>query len=139
MWRITHTCGHDQEHYIIGEYAADYDRRAAVLSRRICDRCWGRSAALAVAADHAVTAGLISARLYGSPKQIAWAETIRAKCLARVQQYDRQAAASLARILEARWWIERRSEPDAGLIAAVSDLSVPALSQELKPEIRSRA
>jgi hypothetical protein len=139
MWRITHTCGHDQEHYIIGEYAADYDRRAAVLSRRTCDRCWGRSAALTVAAEHAATSGLIPAGLYGSAKQIAWTETIRAKCLSRVQQYDHQAAASLASVSEAKWWIERRSEPDAGLIAAVSELSVPALSQELKPAIRSRA
>ena len=126
MWRITHTCGHDQEHYIIGEYAADYDRRAAVLSKRTCDRCWMRSAVLTVAAERAATFTLMPAGLYGSPKQIAWAETIRAKCLSRVQQYDRQAAASLARISEIKWWIERRSEPDPDLIAAISDLSAPA-------------
>ena len=125
MRRITHSCGHEQEHYIIGEYAADYDKQAAKLSRSKCGPCRTQAAAL-VGSHHqtaAVELGLAS--LQGSPKQIAWAETIRIKRLSKLGPRDSDAVTLVARITDAKWWIDRRSDADAGLVAAaVSHLSV---------------
>jgi hypothetical protein len=118
MRRITHSCGHEQEHYIIGEYAADYDRQAARLSRGKCDACRTQATALKASEARTVVLDLGLGELQGSPKQIAWAETIRAKRLSVLERRDRDAVMIVARITDAKWWIERRSDSDAVIIAA---------------------
>jgi hypothetical protein len=125
MQRIIHSCGHEQEHYIIGEYAADCDRKAIRLARQRCDACRTSAAeAMAVKARTAMM-GLEPATLQGSSKQIAWAETIRAKRLSVLQCCDRDAATFLAGIVDAKWWIDRRSEPDAVIIASAAAQVLP--------------
>jgi hypothetical protein len=125
MWRIMHSCGHEQDHYLIAEYAAGYDRQAAQLARRPCGGCRQQAAALAVSVERVAIAGLTPAMLRGSPKQVAWAETIRAKRLAALHRHDRQAAMSIAAVSDAKWWIDRRSEPDAILLASALSTSAP--------------
>lgn len=125
MHRITHSCGHQQEHYIIGEYAADYDRQAARLSRGKCNACRTQAAALIASQTRTAALELGLVPLEGSPKQIAWAETIRAKRIAVLRQSNDEAVMVVARIADAKWWIERRSDADDGLVAsAVSHLPV---------------
>ena len=118
MRRITHSCGHEQEHYIIGEYAADYDSQAAKLSRGKCDTCRTQAASLIASQNRTAVQELGLAALQGSPKQIAWAETIRAKRLSALRQHDSEAALAVAQVTDARWWIDRRSEPDAVMITS---------------------
>ena len=133
MRRITHTCGHDQDHYIIGEYAADCDRRAAYLARRICDGCRKYAATQAACAERAAIVTLKLVPLQGSPKQVAWAETIRSKRLSALQRQDSHAALSIAGVADAKWWIDRRSEPDAVLIALGSTLTALSDAAERSP------
>ena len=118
MRRITHSCGHEQEHYIIGEYAADYDRQATKLSRGKCVACRTQAAALIASQNRAAALEFGLAALQGSPKQIAWAETIRVKRLPALRQHDSEAALAVAQVTDARWWIDRRSEPDTVMITS---------------------
>ena len=125
MRRITDSCGHEQEHYIIGEYAADYEKQAARLSRGECAPCRTQAAALIGLQNQTAAAELGLATLHGSPKQIAWAETIRIKRLSKLGPSE--AVALVARITDAKWWIDRRSDGDDGLVAsAVAFLSISA-------------
>lgn len=125
MHRITHSCGHQQEHYIIGEYAADYHRQAARLSRGKCDDCRMQATALIASQTRTAALELGLVPLEGSPKQIAWAETIRAKRISVLQRNNDEAVIVVARIADAKWWIERRSDADDGLVAsAASHLSI---------------
>jgi hypothetical protein len=118
MRRITHSCGHEQEHYIIREYAADYDRQAARLSRGKCDACRAPAAALVASQTRTAILEVGLASLEGSPKQIAWAETIRAKRLSVLSRSDSGTVMIVARVTDAKWWIDRRSDPDDVLIAS---------------------
>ena len=118
MRRIIHSCGHEQEHYIIGEYAADYDRQAAKLSRGKCAACSTQAAVLTASQTRATALKLGLAPLVGSPKQIAWAETIRAKRLAALQRDNSETVMIIARITDAKWWIDHRSDTDDGLVAS---------------------
>ena len=122
---ITHSCGHQQEHYIIGEYAADYDRQVARLSRGKCDACRTQATTLIASQERSALLELGLVALEGSPKQIAWAETIRAKRISVLQRSDDKAVMVVAQITDAKWWIERRSDTDDNLIKlAVSHLSI---------------
>ena len=118
MRRIIHSCGHEKEHYIIGEYAADYDRQAAKLSRGKCAACSTQAAVLTASQTRAAALELGLAALEGNPKQIAWAETIRAKRLAALQRGNGETVMIVARITDAKWWIDHRSDADDGLIAS---------------------
>lgn len=79
------SCGHEEIHQIYGK-TSERDGKAEWLSKSLCRECWAveqarkreaesRSAAAANESD-----GLPA--LVGSPKQIAWAESIRAKKIA---------------------------------------------------------
>lgn len=109
MGRIVHSCGHAQDHYIIGTYAADCDRRAAKLARQACDQRRRAAAERITAEQHSALADLAPVALQGSPRQAVWAETIRAKHLSVLLESDREAANVLTRIADAGWWIERRT------------------------------
>ena len=129
MARITHICGHEQDHYLIGEYAADCDRQAARLARQKCRSCSEVATTLAHCEREAAIAGLTLAALEGSAKQVAWAETIRAKRLAALQRTHKAAAESMAHVSDARWWIEQRSVPDSALITLLGNDTSPAIGR----------
>ena len=86
---ITYECGHDGRVTIIGSKRTR-EQIAERESRKLCPECYSaklaadRAAASAAAADQAKAAGLPA--LTGSEKQIAWAETIRAKAVAQLDK-----------------------------------------------------
>jgi len=97
-----HCCGHPRRHHVGGWCVADEDRAAARLARKRCPACTATDAETLVA-DPALPS------LAGSPRQVAWAEAIRRDRLAAIRRIDPVAAARVAAVVEARWWIDRRS------------------------------
>ena len=83
-YTITHACGHQEVHQIYGPYKSRPARQDA-LEQRICPKCQGaeKEAGNTAALGANPAAGLPA--LTGSPKQICWAETIRAEALADLQ------------------------------------------------------
>jgi len=84
---LNYACGHTDRMQIYGP-TNDRQRQADAESRKLCPNCWrqqqdDRNAAAALAAScDAAAAGLPD--LTGSPRQIAWAETIRQTMLAEL-------------------------------------------------------
>lgn len=118
---IKHSCGHEQMHAIHGTFAADIDRQVVRLARQKCKSCFlaGKKAAddARAAADAPIIAELVLAGLQGSPKQIAWADGIRAKRVAALHRQGHQGVLMLAAVAEAKWWIDHRDAPDDALLA----------------------
>ncbi len=112
---ILHCCGHQQVRFVPGFFAGDREHEAARMARRRCDSCREaerRSAAPVPADDGTMLVADVRCRaLRGSPKQVAWAETIRAKRLAALVRAGGDGADRLAAVDEARWWIDHRAEP----------------------------
>ena len=111
---VDYACGHSDRMQIYGP-TRDRQRQADAEGRKDCPDCWrakqdarNAEAALAASAD-AAASGL--PELVGSPKQIAWAETIRQKMLAdlaplaavRVGRRKEIAARGIAAIDDSRW------------------------------------
>ena len=139
---VTYSCGHEDTIQIYGP-TSDRQRQADAEGRKDCPECWRKKqdarnaeAALAASCD-AAASGL--PELTGSPKQIAWAETIRAKMLADlkpilVSAKAKQSLAEQGRIAlddpryaqlqaaidaqaasyrmqaSAKWWIDHRED-----------------------------
>jgi len=134
---VIHSCGHTEEHQLYGA-RRDRDGRRDWLSRQPCTDCWTvcwraqqaaeRAKANEAAAEANAAAGLPA--LVGTPKQIAWAESIRkpvAESLAAIElagarraaesgdPADREVVDAIILVAgevlghtEARWWIEER-------------------------------
>jgi hypothetical protein len=134
-YTVTHSCGHEQEHQLIGKHS-ERERKLEWLATRPCIECYrkgeeeARAEENAAAAEANVAAGL--SPLTGTPKQIAWAETIRrntverlrageakirelldANLPAEVAEQIRDGAvlisAEITEHTEARWWIDSRN------------------------------
>ncbi len=113
-YSITRSCGHEETIQIYGP-VRDRDRKAEYEAGKMCYECYKseqakqRAAESVQAAESAKTLGL--PQLTGSEKQIAWAESIRAKAaqsLTSVRQNlalapdDKREAVSIAmRIIDA--------------------------------------
>lgn len=140
QYTVKHSCGHTETGQLFGSYE-ERQRRLAWLKETPCQPC-KRQAEQQAAEQSAAAAGLPA--LSGSPKQVAWATTIRAEklkaaaadreqfaALGRRQnataeqmaeqlgQYD-QAAAALAAHERAAWWIDRRNTPIRQLLKEAS-------------------
>lgn len=131
---ITMSCGHDEEHNICGPYKSRAGKAEWLAANRVCADCYRkrqaeergaelarRESARAEAAKSAEAEGL--PELTGSDKQVAWALTIRAELLARIDRaiginranepadakvtLDEMRAAIVGRA-DAGWWIDRR-------------------------------
>lgn len=109
-YTITHTCGHAQEHQIIGPMAGR-EPQAARLREQACTDCWRRQQNEAA---QAANVGMVA--LTGSPKQVAWAERIRAAARAEIsavigdKTLTAEQQAALDRLYgqsSAGWWIDR--------------------------------
>lgn len=131
-YQATHTCGHAAEHNLFGPYE-QRRRRLAQLEAGPCPECeqakreTANAAANAAAAKAASEAGL--PELAGSERQIAWAESIRAKAIAEAEgaiaatattaERKAQVAPLLARLKaqdKAAWWIDNRSATGVQLL-----------------------
>lgn len=114
--RITHGCGHEQDHYLTG-FTGQEERKARWLATTPCRSCYMTSKrakqADAVLRDGAALAHLELAPLTGSDRQVSWASAIRTSRLA--QLIDQAAAEgreldpALAAITAATWWIDHRT------------------------------
>lgn len=82
---ITHSCSHTATHNLVGNRSSR-EWRANKLAGEPCSVCWQAARDAARAAESAAAASASAAQglpaLDGSPKQIAWAESIRAAALA---------------------------------------------------------
>lgn len=113
-YTVTHTCGHEHEYQLIGKHT-ERERKIEWLEKQDCPTC--RRKAEEEAAK-AATEGMELAQLIGSPKQIAWAESIRGNAIDHMRTYkpdfswspDNERRALAARIRTARWWIDNRDE-----------------------------
>lgn len=104
-------------HSIYAQCAADYDRQDFRLARQKCAECREATKQVRGDADAVLIATVPVAELSGSPKQVAWAATIRTARLVRLQRAGNGAVAELACVSDAKWWIDNRSADDAGLLA----------------------
>ena len=123
-YEIKHTCGHTSVQHIDGK-SADQERKAEWFRARPCLECL-RAEEIAEAKAGADAKGLPS--LVGSPKQIAWAETIRGN---KMQELDEElarngalsdagktAVAKLHGIADAKWWIDNRGMLAMSMLAS---------------------
>ena len=120
---ITHSCGHTEQHVVGGYWACDRDREASRLARRKCTGCAAEArrataAKMQLAARDQLGAVQLSP-LSGSPRQVAWAETIRLQQLAALHRALPDIVAQAARLDDARWWIDHRSDTVAQIAAFV--------------------
>lgn len=119
--RIKHSCGHEQTHESYEMFAADIERQATRLARQKCKTCYSASKKAAeesqVAVDVTAITGLALAGLEGSPRQVAWAETIRVKRIATLRRKGHNEVGRLAAVAEAKWWIDHREAPDERLLS----------------------
>lgn len=147
---ITHTCGHDERIELFGK-TSERERRIEWLQERPCTECWKKERAAEVEARKNKEAAMIvekfgddaadavnalsnaTCTLEGSAKHVAWAEDIRAKCIAQIldrlhnlavrlpgkataQQSGVFAAgcnavtSTITNTTSAAWWIENRDD-----------------------------
>lgn len=137
--QITHTCGHDAERNITNAAGQEPGPRSlaksvAYWAQRECSNCWKAGKAGETAAALARFGSLPA--LVGTEKQVGWANTLREKALLCIGQWmdegeaispssfnstihyanftqmqgDRAArVALLARVVDARFWIDTRA------------------------------
>jgi hypothetical protein len=118
QYQIEHACGHEVTHKLFGPNR-ERERQIARQERLDCPACDEAARDAARAAENAAAAvanaenGFVS--LEGSPKQIAWTETIRAKgletlagILARLQQVPIRNDEEVPRYLAVVKEVERR-------------------------------
>lgn len=163
QYPITHSCGHQRVHNIVGP-DTDTTRRQYIAAKRAEEKCGDctradlqqqRAAAGQAAIEQAAAEGLPA--LTGTPKQIAWAERIRRGAIDEIRDrigshgdLTEQAmtiyTSIAARQTEAAWWIDQRDyqgdsiDPRAilGLAtdadrAALKDLSAQAKARKAQP------
>jgi len=88
QYDVTHTCGHLVTHHLFGKHEARY-KRVDWLKTVVCSDCYKKQVQdqnaekCQQAREVNAMAGLPA--LVGSPKQVAWAETIRADKLAEME------------------------------------------------------
>lgn len=118
-YTIARACGHTDTLQLYGP-RAERERRIGWEEQRQCADCvaQAREDAAKIAAAHAASVGLPT--LVGSPKQVVWAEQIRAKILPQIQALPVQnapadkapiACAAQDAVLAqsaAAWWIDHR-------------------------------
>lgn len=130
--RITHTCGHEQTHFIAG-FASQQERKATWLRTTVCGACYRKQRQEEnerdAAASQQAVAHLSLAPLNGSERQVRWATTIRAKRIALLrkdQPLDSvETGAALLGIADAKWWIDNRDATDAQLLASAGVAQAP--------------
>ena len=121
---ITHSCGHAESHAVAGYWVADQDREADRLARRKCTGCATEARRLAAAKVQLAARDQLGPvelpPLSGSPRQVAWAETIRLQQLAALHRTMPDLVTQVAPLDDARWWIEHRSATTAQIAALVA-------------------
>ena len=119
-YEVTYACGHTETIQLYGK-SVDRQKEIERREKRLCKECW---IAEQRKADEAVIASVKNSGLVplvGSPKQVAWAERIRAEFFAEhgqklaegaaVNEYASAFQSYLKGVQEASYWIETRDDP----------------------------
>lgn len=115
-YTVTHACGHDHTYQLYGPNR-ERERKIAWLAEQDCPECAKRAREeqhKAEAEEAAkVTEGMDLPELTGTPKQVAWANTIRGQFIALLQKEEgvrMDVALIIIRLYtSASWWIDNRS------------------------------
>lgn len=132
-YEVEHACGHTETHNLTGPHKHREWWLENVGPGRLCSDCFQEEKQKqyadrsAQATESAKASGL--PELTGSPKQIAWAETIRASFLASAFQYDIASALRDLKLVGAikgdwDWEIEKRVEFTEIAIQEIADALV---------------
>jgi len=127
-YNVTHTCGHTATHQLVGPHT-ERDRKIAYYETQLCADCWQveQDAKAKEIAEASANQGLPA--LQGSPKQITWAETIRAKILAEIDAVLGKVNPAHKALLDvtlahlrsqdqAKYWIDNRGYSGPSLLDA---------------------
>ena len=120
---ITRACGHEETIEVYGTNVhGERDRKIEYEKTLVCKACYEQQ----TAAENKA-AGMTE--LTGTPKQIAWAEKIRADIIGKIdnmpaqnEQYEQiksQVLATLKSIDSASWWIDRRGASVGAIVREV--------------------
>lgn len=119
---VTHSCRHSRSVALYGPMR-DRESKLSWMERSLCPECYQnqlqseRAKASVEAAQKSKLEGL--PKLEGSPKQVAWAETIRRKILDELEEsardYEPQIVADMVDRIRltlqsssSKWWIDHR-------------------------------
>ena len=95
-YNVTYTCGHTGRIELFGKYSDRENRINWLENNSVCQDCYRAAKEAERAAEAKIAAeknkGL--PQLIGTPKQIAWAETIRAEILKDAKMYRANAEAA---------------------------------------------
>lgn len=121
--RITHTCGHVEDHKVIGS-SNDKDSKIDWLKGTVCTECYKAQQAAQHAAINAEVDSKLPA-LSGSEKQVKWAADVRRDWIKRTinratKEADRKlmqnvTTVAVAELTEAKWWIDNRNDINAAI------------------------
>lgn len=129
-YTVTHSCGHEREYQLYGKHT-ERDRKLEWLEAQECPAC--RKAREIERA----TEGVELPALEGSPKQIAWAESIRAKFVQDIKAdkyMDKDdALKTIASCTSAKVFIDERDWGVVNLLNQIKKLT-PAPAQEEEPK-----
>lgn len=119
-YTVTHSCGHQHEYQFFGKYEDRY-KKLDWLEGMPCPECRVAAEKAAAAAEREKQQGLNLPDLKGTPKQMAWAEDIRAQFVAGVlaaaapgvdafaQWGQSELGLAVARLTSATFWIDNLS------------------------------
>jgi len=150
-YTITRRCGHDEAHNICGP-VEERDGKAEWLESGLCRECWLKEQAEARQAANVIAAAANKGNglptLSGSPKQVDWAEIIRAEKLREIDTHYAQmlqkwasmdlttsqteqiergkvmfatGLAALKSESRAAWWIDNKDRPGRLIVKEVAD------------------
>lgn len=119
---ITHTCGHDECHQICGTNVnGEREKKEEWLKTTKCQECWTKENKIKREQEHAAALEIAKKTeeqiampdLSGSDKQIAWARSLRAEYIGKVNQSKLSIFIELMQdkpvMQTAKWWIDNRS------------------------------
>jgi len=122
-YQITHSCGHTIAHNIVGTNVhGERERKVDWLASRPCPDCYrGQQQTQQTQHTADLNADLNLPQLTGSPKQITWADDIRAQAIVdtigraegrgatpeQIEQTRQIITIIVDNHTDARWWIDR--------------------------------
>lgn len=137
--RITHACGHMQDHHIDG-FTNQRERKMRWLAGTQCRSCFNTQKqaeqADAAAKNSLAIAHLSLPELTGTDRQVSWAESIRAQRLAACIAGGAQGniVEVLSAVQDAKWWIDHRELSIEELRSAAPQTAcMPALTILVRP------
>lgn len=120
---VEHVCGHSAHHECAKRWMPEY------LAKKACPACQN-----AKDARFAATLGL--PELVGTPKQVAWANTIRLK---HARSTDPGTLSRLRLADSASWWIDHKNDSMTTVLADIANLSQETIDDLVQSWDRGRA